>query len=103
MVTAGAWLSALAGAILLFGAVASHASPPGEWERFRAETRQKCLEALKRSSAVSMGDRIEVQVSSFGSESHGVALVQATDRRSIRRFVCIMDKRTTVTEVAEIQ
>jgi 3-hydroxymyristoyl/3-hydroxydecanoyl-(acyl carrier protein) dehydratase len=96
----------ISGLLMLTGALwpitVAQASPPGEWEKFRTETRQRCVQALRKSSAVGPQDQLDVRVSPFGSESFGAALVAATTQGGTRRFVCVMDKRSKLTEIAEI-
>lgn len=81
---------------------ATNASPPQEWERFRRETEQTCLRALRLASAINATDHLEIQASYYGSQRYGTALVTATDRRAVRRYVCVMDKGSRQTEFAEI-
>lgn len=93
--------AAAAAVIALSVSSRSVASTEEAWLAFRKDTRVKCLQALRDSQSVPAGQQLQVRISNFGSDTKGVALI-ATTGKTVRRFVCLMDKQTLQTEIAEI-
>jgi hypothetical protein len=67
------------------------ASPPDAWQAFRADVRQRCLQAGRRLGMKAP----EVVVHPFGTASHGIAVLrEGADKR-----ICLYDKRTKAVEL----
>lgn len=71
------------------------ASSEEAWETFRTEVRDSCL-----ALAEPLGTAV-VEVSPFGSENYGVALVTLETEGAVERRVCVFDKKTKAVELAE--
>lgn len=71
----------------------ANASSGDAWEEFRAEVKAACT-ALAPS-----GGALLVEVSPFGSESYGAAIVYQLTEAGLDRYLCIFDKQTQKAEL----
>jgi hypothetical protein len=81
-------------AALLLLASPALADSPDAWAAFRAE-----VEAACRALVADPGE-VSVEVSPFGSESYGAALVTLAAPEGTDRMVCVLDKATRRAELA---
>lgn len=78
--------------LLLTLALPAHADSPDAWEAFRAGVRAACAAALADAG---WPEADAIEVNPFGSQSYGVALIDAGGDR----LACIVDKATDTAEV----
>jgi hypothetical protein len=101
-VTALIGLLATLGVVAMVSASPARASSEEAWIQFKKDTRQHCRQALQRSHVLKLGDTTSMHISTMGSDTKGVGVVTVTRGGAARRYVCLMDKRTLQTEIAEI-
>lgn len=88
-------MSRIAAASILFVGLASvaQASSGDAWQEFREDVRTACL------AIAPAADNLLVEVSPFGSESYGAAIVYQQTEAGMDRYVCIFDKQTQKAEI----
>lgn len=74
-------------------AAPSFSSSADAWEEFRSDVRTAC-EAIAPK-----GTTVFIEVSPFGSESYGAAIVYQLTESGLDRYVCIYDKQTQKAEI----
>lgn len=71
-------------------------SSDDEWEAFRDAVKQSCRALVDAPD----GAAVAVEVSPFGSETYGAALVVVDRPAGVDRMICIFDKATRKAEMA---
>jgi hypothetical protein len=86
--------TALSCLVLAASGAAAHASSGDAWAEFQAEVAKVCLALPDAPKGAA------VQVSPFGSESYGAALITWVEAGVLQQQVCIFDKVAHTAELA---
>ena len=86
----------LAGILMALLPAAAWGASEEAWEEFRAAVDHSCRALVEAPAQAS----VAVEVSPFGSESYGAALVTVGYAEGQDRMICIYDKATAKAELA---
>lgn len=88
---------------LAMTAAQTMASTPAAWAEFKRDVEQSCLAKMRQQSKIQTGDRTQVRVSSFGSETYGAAYVSNKEKYGQSSAICIFDKAKRTVEIADLE
>lgn len=84
-------------------ALPAFASSEAAWEEMRADVEAKCRALAEQSAEQSAeGKDVTIEVSPFGTQSYGVAMVSTPgDNNQVDRRICVFSKKDKAAELSD--